>query len=112
MPRRIWREIRLWWVLACCCGTGAGCCRWLLLRCTALPAVHPPVTTRPGWPTARRWGFLQVEADGQRLVTEMVSDSSGRCVDRVELRKPPGWGDGFMQQLAEQAEAEQLLAVS
>ena len=53
-----------------------------------------------------------MEADGRRLVTEMISDSDGAVVDRVELTKPAGWGERFMERRAARTQQEAVLAVS
>jgi hypothetical protein len=60
------------------------------------------------------WGFTRIEADGNQLRVEAVSDSDGTVFDTLTLVKSEGWAERHMQamQKAQQQEQQQQDAVS
>jgi hypothetical protein len=78
--------LRWCWCWCCCC-----CC--LLVQAIKI------------W-----WGFTRIEADGNQLRVEAVSDSDGTVFDTLTLVKSEGWAERHMQAMQKAQQQQDVVS--
>ncbi len=81
-----------------------------VLQVHDLASLYVPNVPLPSQALKLWWGYVRLEANATCMTLQSVSDEDGRVVDSLVLRKPEGWGQGYMKDRAGDADSAERSA--